>query len=127
MIGVLAMVFTLWFCFPQHWRKLPHFKRRMKYLSFPQIFILLMSIEYWILSWVFFVMPLQYQWILAFVLPFTREVGGTLLTRISIHFNYHQNCPFFLNKQIPHKLCQILYTNPAVSDYKSIPITALLG
>ena len=84
-IGVLSMVATLWFCFPHQWRRLPHFKRRMKYLSFAQIFILLMSIEYWVLSWVFFVMPRQYQWILAFVLPFTREVGGTLLARISIH------------------------------------------
>ena len=90
-IGVLSMVFTLWFCFPLSWRKLPRFRKRMKYLSFAQIFILLMSIEYWVLSWVFFVMPLDYQWILAFVLPFTREVGGTVLTRICIHTRSRQD------------------------------------
>ena len=83
-VGVLSMVFALWFCFPQHWRRLPRFKARMQYLSFAQLFILLMSIEYWVLSWLFFVMPLDYQWALAFVLPFTREAGGSILTRICV-------------------------------------------
>ena len=84
-VGVLAMVFALWFCFPQGWRKIPTFKSRMQYLSVGQVFILLMSIEYWVLSWVFYVMPPDYQWILAFVLPFTREVGGSVLNWIITH------------------------------------------
>ena len=56
----------------------------MQYLSCAQLFILLMSVEYWVLSWMFYAMPRDYQWSLAFVLPFTREVGGYILTMLCV-------------------------------------------
>ena len=40
------------------------------------MFFLVMSLKYWVFSWIFYVVPLQYQWILAFILIFAREINN---------------------------------------------------
>ena len=81
-VGVISMTLTIWVSLPGKWRKLPNFIFRMKYLVLALFFILLMSVEYWIMSWLFFAIPHHLQWLLAFLLPITREVGGFLLAMI---------------------------------------------
>ena len=80
--GVTAIIVAIWFKFPKSWRKNPIFRNRAKYLLVADLFLLILSVEYWVFSWVFFAMPSEYQWILAFVLPVTREIGCILLTKI---------------------------------------------
>ena len=82
--GVLTMVIALWFSFPQHWRKRPQFRKRLRYLNCALLYILLMSVEYWFLSWLFFTIPQDFQWTLALTLPFTREVGSSILTLLCV-------------------------------------------
>ena len=82
--GVAAIIVAIWFKFPFSWRKDPTFRQRSKYLLVAQLFILVMSLEYWLFSWVFFALPLDLQWILAIVLPITREIGIIILTKICV-------------------------------------------
>ena len=83
--GVAAIIVAIWFKFPLSWRKDPSFRQRAKYLLVAQLFILVMSLEYWLFSWVFFALPLDLQWILAIVLPITREIGIIIiLTKICV-------------------------------------------
>ena len=46
------------------------------------MFFLVMSLKYWVFSWIFYVVPLQYQWILAFILIITRELTNFALAAI---------------------------------------------
>lgn len=80
--GVTAIIVAIWFKFPRSWRKDSTFRHRAKYLLVAQLFILVMSLEYWLFSWVFFAIPLDLQWILAILLPLTREIGALVLTKI---------------------------------------------
>ena len=80
--GVTAIIVAIWFKFPWSWRKNSSFRHRAKYLLVAQLFILVMSLEYWLFSWVFFAIPLDLQWILAIVMPLTREIGAVVLTKI---------------------------------------------
>ena len=80
--GVTAIIVAIWFKFPRAWRKNADFRHRAKYLLVAQMFILVMSLEYWLFSWVFFVIPLNLQLVLAIVLPITREVGTIILAKI---------------------------------------------
>ena len=80
--GVSAVIVAIWFKFPWSWRMDASFRHRAKYLLVAQLFILVMSLEYWLFSWVFFAIPLDLQWILAIVLPITREIGAIILTKI---------------------------------------------
>lgn len=41
-----------------------------------------MSLQYWAFSWTFFAVPVEQQWVLALLLPFTRELGNIALTAI---------------------------------------------
>ena len=81
--GVTAVIVAIWFKFPWSWRKNSTFRHRAKFLLLAQLFILVMSLEYWFFSWVFFALPLDFQWVLAIILPFTREIGIEILARIS--------------------------------------------
>ena len=42
----------------------------------------LSSPQYWAFSWTFFAIPVEHQWVLALLLPLTRELGNLALTRI---------------------------------------------
>ena len=81
--GVATIVAVIWFRFPKSWRKSSTFRNRAKYLISAQLFILVLSFEYWVFSWVFVEIPLDFQWIMALILPFSREIGAMALTKIS--------------------------------------------
>ena len=81
--GVAAVIIAIWFRFPSTWRNSTSFRQRARFLLLAQLSILVVSLEYWIFSWVFFVLPYNFQWILAIFLPLAREIGIEVLTRIS--------------------------------------------
>ena len=83
MAGVGAVVGAIWFQFPPSWRIESAFRKKVKFLLLGQMFILVMSLQYWAFSWTFFAMPLQYQWILAILLTIAREINTLALTAIS--------------------------------------------
>ena len=82
MAGVGAVVAAIWFQFPLAWRADPAFRTRAKFLLLAQMFILVMSLQYWAFSWTFFAVPLQYQWILAILLTLVRELNTLALAAI---------------------------------------------
>ena len=82
MAGVGAVVGAIWFQFPPSWRADTTFHKKVKFLLLAQMFILVMSLQYWAFSWTFFAMPLQYQWILAILLTIAREINTLALTAI---------------------------------------------
>ena len=41
-----------------------------------------MSLQYWVFSWIFYAVPLQYQWILAFILIILRELNNFAMAAI---------------------------------------------
>ena len=82
MAGVGAVVGAIWFQFPPSWRADTAFRKKVKFLLLAQMFILVMSLQYWAFSWTFYAMPLQYQWVLAILLTIAREINTLALTAI---------------------------------------------
>ena len=81
-MGVVGAVVGIWFQFPPSWRSDTTFRKKVKFLLLAQMFILVMSLQYWVFSWTFYVVPLQYQWILAFILIFAREINNLVMAAI---------------------------------------------
>ena len=81
-MGVVGAVVGIWFQFPPSWRSDTTFRKKVKFLLLAQMFILVMSLQYWVFSWIFYVVPLQYQWILAFILIFAREINNLVMAAI---------------------------------------------
>ena len=77
-----AEIVCVWFQFPPSWRTDPTFRKKVKFLMLGHMFFLVMSLKYWVFSWIFYVVPLQYQWILAFILIITRELTNFALAAI---------------------------------------------
>ena len=72
----------VWFQFPPSWRTDPTFRKKVKFLMLAHMFFLVMSLQYWVFSWIFYAVPLQYQWILAFILIIVRELNTLAMTAI---------------------------------------------
>ena len=79
-ISVICVV--IWYIFPPSWRKIGAFKKQAKFMFAAQLLIVLWVIEYCFFTWVFYAIPKHFQWTLALVLPFAREAGAYILTRI---------------------------------------------
>ena len=73
--ALLFQVLFVWMKFPSSWRCHPDFRKHRKWLLFGMLYIVFVSVQYWALSWAFFAIPIDYQWILAIVLPLIREFG----------------------------------------------------
>ena len=80
--GVFIIIVVIWFQFPVTWRQDQAFLYRAKYLLLAQFFILLMCVEYWFFSWVFYAIPLYLQWINSIILLVAREIGAHILNKI---------------------------------------------
>ena len=110
-VGVATIIAVIWFKIPRSWRKNPTFLKRAQFLLLAQFFILIMCIEYWFFSWVFYAIPLDLQWIMSIVLPISREIGAHILTKIcervasrkdasaeiiAAHLGHHHCCLIFI-------------------------------
>ena len=73
---------VIWFKFPLSWRKDSSFQQRAKYLPVAQFFIIVLNVEYAFYSWAFYAISRDLQWILAILVPLTREIGAMFLTEV---------------------------------------------
>ena len=72
----------LWFQFPPSWRTDAAFRKKAKFILLAHMSFLVMSLQYWFFSWTFYAMPLQYQWVLAIILIFNRELNNFAMAAI---------------------------------------------
>ena len=79
----IIIVGVIWFCFSKYWRNSSTFCHRARYPISAKLFTPVLFSEYLLLSLAFVVLPLDFQWILAIILPLTREIGSLLLVKIS--------------------------------------------
>ena len=80
--GIGVIIAVIWFKFPVSWRQNSSFRYKAKFIVLAQFFLLVLCVEYWFFSWVFYVIPLDLQWILSIVLPIAREIGAYTFTKI---------------------------------------------
>ena len=80
--GVIAMVIVTHFKLPLAWRKDDDFRRRLRWHHVAQLYILVISVQYWIFSVLFFVLPFNIQWVLAIALAIVREGNVKILTSV---------------------------------------------
>ena len=78
--GVIAIVVVTHFKLPVAWRKDADFRRRLRWHHMAQLYILVISVQYWIFSVLFFVLPSKIQWVLAIALAIVREGNVKMLT-----------------------------------------------
>ena len=77
-----AIIAAIWFTFPKTWRDDSGFRKRAKYLLLAISYVAFIDLEYWLFSWLFFFISLDYQWVLGPLLPLCRELNGKYLTKI---------------------------------------------
>ena len=81
-IALVAIIAAIWFTMPKAWRDDSAFRKRAKYLLLAVFYVAFIDLEYWLFSWLFYFISLDYQWILGPLLPFCREANGIVLTKI---------------------------------------------
>ena len=109
-MGVVGAVVGIWFQFPSSWRSDTTFRKKVKFLLLAQMFILVMSLQYWAFSWTFYAVPLQYQWVLAIILTIVRELNTLALAAIcekGANFNTICWLGFGLQNFATFNLCEI--------------------
>jgi len=80
--GVIAIVVVTHFKLPVAWRKDADFRRRLRWHHVAQLYILVISVQYWIFSVLFFLLPLNIQWVLAIAMTIVREGNVKILTSV---------------------------------------------
>ena len=84
--GIFTFTFVLllfWVIIPRHVRSSDiYFWKRYLFYVLAQVFRYIAVIEYFILSWLFVIIPKSYQLIIAVILPIIREINGRVLTAI---------------------------------------------
>ena len=79
MIGLIAMILSLWFQMPKAWRMVAGFKTRAKWVIVFHLTGVAISASYWVLWIVMAYVPEDYQPIMAVVIPLFREGLVTIL------------------------------------------------
>ena len=80
--GVIAIVVVTHFKLPAAWRKDGDFRSRLRWHHVAQLYILVISVQYWIFSVLSFLVPLDIQWVLAIALTIVREGNVMILTSV---------------------------------------------
>ena len=71
--GLILMILSLWFQMPKAWRKVASFKNRAKWVIVFHLAGVAISALYWVLWVIMANVPLDYQPIMAVVIPLFRE------------------------------------------------------
>ena len=82
-VTMSSFIPVFWFQFPVNWRKNSHFCLRAKNLLLVNILIYIMDTERFFFLWIFHVVPLEFQWIIALFMPLSRELNAFCLTKLS--------------------------------------------
>ena len=69
---IVLIIIAIWFSFPKTWRNNQMFQIRARYMVCAHFFLIFMILEYCILMWVLYVIPINVQWILAIGLQIIR-------------------------------------------------------
>ena len=73
----------IWHCFPPKWRKNKRFRCRLKWFIIAMAVNQCISMEYAIITKIFFATPEKYQWAIAIFLPVVREMNGRIITKLA--------------------------------------------
>ena len=82
MAGVISILSVIHFKLPVAWRQDLDFRRRLRWHHVAQLYIIVMCAQYWTFSVLFFVCPLNIQWVLAIAMTIVREGNVLILTAI---------------------------------------------
>lgn len=80
--GFVGEVVVLYFQIPKSWRQDPGFFKNIIWLACAQLFLIVAFLLYVGLGWGFFIIPREYQWILAFVVPLVDEISTRILVAL---------------------------------------------
>ena len=86
--GILTLVFSLvflWFLIPAPIRnsgEKKSFQKRYAYYLSAQLFRLFAVLEYFVITWLFVTVDVEYQWTIGILLPIMREMNAWIFTRI---------------------------------------------
>ena len=71
----LAAIYSCWFLFPREWRKNKKFSTRLRWASVAVVLsFFIFATAYVGLALLFLVIPADYQWAMALILPVVREI-----------------------------------------------------
>ena len=79
--GFVAEVAVLYLQIPRAWRRNPAFFRTLLWLVATQLFLIVVFLLYFLLGFGFYIIPADYQWTLALVIP----LGNAYLVQFIIH------------------------------------------
>ena len=77
-MGFVAEVAVLYLTIPRAWRRNPAFFRIILWLVATQLFLIVVFLLYFLLGFGFYIIPTDYQWTLALVIP----LGNAYLVQI---------------------------------------------
>ena len=81
--AIFVLYFTLWHILPYEWRKDDAFKRRLKYFMLATGFYQGIALQYQIIAKLFSIVSEDYQWIVAVILPISREMNGWIISSLA--------------------------------------------
>ena len=58
------------------------YRKRAKYMILAHVYLIFLISEYNFFVWLFYVLPINFQWVMSIVLPAARELGAYFLTKI---------------------------------------------
>ena len=67
--GFVAEVAVLFFQIPRPWRQNPKFFTNILWLVATQLFLLVVFLLYFLLGFGFYIVPMDYQWTMALIIP----------------------------------------------------------
>ena len=79
----ITEVVTIWFCFPYGWRQNQGFRKRLRMCALTVLFMNLQVLQYLALTELLNILPVSYQWISAFFLPFVKEFDVWFITKLA--------------------------------------------
>ena len=88
--GFVAEVIVLYFQIPKAWRQVPAFFKIICWLVATQLFLIVVFLLYFGLGFGFYIIPRDYQWTLALIIPFIDGFSTKILCKLAVK-EYHQN------------------------------------
>jgi hypothetical protein len=83
--SILAIIWTMiWLRFPTGWRKNAEFRKRFKSFLVSIIFIHSIYVHYRIITKALLTLQNQYQWVIAILLPFIRELENLIAEKLAL-------------------------------------------
>ena len=79
---LISVLSVFWILFPKETRSKEQFWKRYAFYCLAQVYRYIAVLQYFVLSWLFVVIPEDYQLIIAIILPVIRDINGRVLANI---------------------------------------------